>query len=70
MRAALHKLKEGASIEDAKAVYEPEIIKQIIKWKVSFQLFLKRKFLQLFFLCISFLMADVSGTHLFKRFTV
>ncbi|KAL6010273.1 hypothetical protein ACLOJK_000704 [Asimina triloba] len=34
VRAALQKLEEGGNIEDAKAVCEPEILNQIIKWKV------------------------------------
>ncbi|KAK1296741.1 hypothetical protein QJS10_CPB15g01532 [Acorus calamus] len=37
VRTALQKLKEGCSIEDAKAVCEPEIVNQIIKWKNKFK---------------------------------
>ncbi|KAK1307084.1 hypothetical protein QJS10_CPA10g01895 [Acorus calamus] len=34
VRTALQKLKEGCSIEDAKAVCEPEIVNQIITWRI------------------------------------
>lgn len=34
LRAALKKLEGGGSIEDAKAVCEPEVLNQIVKWKV------------------------------------
>lgn len=35
IRTALKKLEEdGSSIEDAKAVCEPEVLNQIFKWKV------------------------------------
>ncbi|XP_059662429.1 protein ENHANCED DOWNY MILDEW 2-like isoform X2 [Cornus florida] len=34
LRAALQKLEEGCSIEDAKAVCEPGLLNQIIKWKI------------------------------------
>lgn len=34
VRTALKKLEEGGSIEDAKAVCEPEVLSQIFKWKV------------------------------------
>lgn len=36
VRIALQKLKNGCSIEDAKAVCEPAILQQIINWKVFF----------------------------------
>ncbi|KAL0875351.1 hypothetical protein Bca101_025056 [Brassica carinata] len=34
VRTALKKLEEGGSIEDAKAVCEPEVLSQIFKWKI------------------------------------
>lgn len=34
VRAALGKLEEGGSCEDAEAVCEPEVLDQIFKWKV------------------------------------
>jgi ribosomal protein L17 len=34
IRTALKKLEEGGNIEDAKAVCEPEVLSQILKWKV------------------------------------
>ncbi|KAK3014521.1 hypothetical protein RJ639_010071 [Escallonia herrerae] len=34
LRAALHKLEEGCSVEDAKAVCEPGVLSQIMKWKI------------------------------------
>lgn len=35
VRTALKKLEEeGSSIEDSKAVCEPEVVNQIFKWKV------------------------------------
>ncbi|KAK1305838.1 hypothetical protein QJS10_CPA10g01897 [Acorus calamus] len=40
VRTALQKLKEGSSIEDAKAVCEPEIVNQIIKWRNKFKVYL------------------------------
>ncbi|XP_073099034.1 protein ENHANCED DOWNY MILDEW 2 isoform X2 [Elaeis guineensis] len=33
IRTALQKLKDGVSIEDAKAVCEPDVVSQIIKWR-------------------------------------
>lgn len=35
IQVALRKLDEGCSIEDAKAVCEPEILSQIFRWKVA-----------------------------------
>ena len=35
IQTALQRLEEGCSIEDAKAVCEPEILWQIFKWKVE-----------------------------------
>ena len=35
IQAALKKLDEGCSIEDAKTVCEPEILAQVFKWKVK-----------------------------------
>lgn len=32
--AALKELEEGCSVEDAKTVCEPELLNQIVKWKV------------------------------------
>ncbi|XP_020530736.1 protein ENHANCED DOWNY MILDEW 2 isoform X2 [Amborella trichopoda] len=40
VRAALQKLEEGGSIEDAKAVCEPEILRQIMKWKNKMKVYL------------------------------
>lgn len=41
VRAALQKLeKEKCSIEDAKAVCEPGLLNQIIKWKVTVSCFI------------------------------
>ncbi|KAF8391638.1 hypothetical protein HHK36_023944 [Tetracentron sinense] len=40
VRAALQKLEGGCSIEDAKAVCEPEILNQIIKWKNKLKVYL------------------------------
>eukprot|EP00262_Sarcandra_glabra_P020450 TRINITY_DN813_c0_g1_i3.p1 TRINITY_DN813_c0_g1~~TRINITY_DN813_c0_g1_i3.p1 ORF type:complete len:1283 (+),score=283.05 TRINITY_DN813_c0_g1_i3:209-4057(+) len=40
VRAALQKLEEGGSIEDAKAVCEPEMLNQIIKWKNKLKVYL------------------------------
>ncbi|CAK9133396.1 unnamed protein product [Ilex paraguariensis] len=40
VRAALKKLEEGCTIEDAKAVCEPEILKQIIRWKTKLGVYL------------------------------
>jgi hypothetical protein len=34
VRAALGKLEDGCSCEDAEAVCEPEVLDQIFKWKV------------------------------------
>ena len=34
MRAALQKLEEGCSVDDAKAVCQPEVLNQMLKWKV------------------------------------
>lgn len=34
IRTALEKLEKGCSIEDAKAVCEPEVLNQIMRWKV------------------------------------
>uniref|UniRef100_A0A2N9HZ60 Zinc finger PHD-type domain-containing protein n=1 Tax=Fagus sylvatica TaxID=28930 RepID=A0A2N9HZ60_FAGSY len=36
IRTALQRIEEGCSIEDAKAVCEPEILSQIFKWKFCF----------------------------------
>ncbi|KAG1327307.1 hypothetical protein COCNU_01G012410 [Cocos nucifera] len=36
IRTALQKLKHGVSIEDAKAVCEPDVVSQIIKWRVEY----------------------------------
>ncbi|PON94145.1 DNA (cytosine-5)-methyltransferase [Trema orientale] len=33
VRAALRKLEEGSSIEDAKAVCQPEVVQQLFRWK-------------------------------------
>lgn len=33
-RKALEKLEAGCSPEDAKAICEPEVLRQIFKWKV------------------------------------
>ncbi|CAN7122229.1 unnamed protein product [Brassica rapa subsp. narinosa] len=40
VRTALKKLEEGGSIEDAKAVCEPEVLSQIFKWKDKFKVYL------------------------------
>ncbi|XP_058070762.1 protein ENHANCED DOWNY MILDEW 2-like isoform X7 [Magnolia sinica] len=40
VRTALQKLEGGGSIEDAKAVCEPEILTQIIKWKNKLKVYL------------------------------
>ncbi|XP_057955272.1 protein ENHANCED DOWNY MILDEW 2-like isoform X3 [Malania oleifera] len=40
VRIALQKLDEGCTIEDAKAVCEPEIINQIIRWKRKLKVYL------------------------------
>ena len=34
LHAALQKLEEGGSLEDAKAVCEPGLLNQMVKWKV------------------------------------
>ena len=34
VRTALKKLEEKCSIEDAKAVCEPDVLNQVFKWKV------------------------------------
>ncbi|KAK3032465.1 hypothetical protein RJ639_037278 [Escallonia herrerae] len=40
LRAALHKLEEGCSVEDAKAVCEPGVLSQIMKWKSKLKVYL------------------------------
>ncbi|XP_059666481.1 protein ENHANCED DOWNY MILDEW 2 [Cornus florida] len=40
LRAALKKLEEGGSIEDAKAVCEPGLLNQIVKWKNKLKVYL------------------------------
>ncbi|XP_068634166.1 protein ENHANCED DOWNY MILDEW 2-like isoform X2 [Aristolochia californica] len=40
IRIALKKLEEGATLEDAKAVCETQIINQVIKWKNKLQIYL------------------------------
>ncbi|KAK1316668.1 hypothetical protein QJS10_CPA05g00992 [Acorus calamus] len=40
VRTALQKLDDGCSIEDAKAVCEPEIVNQIIKWRNRLKVYL------------------------------
>ncbi|KAK2987061.1 hypothetical protein RJ640_004787 [Escallonia rubra] len=40
LRAALHKLEEGCSVEDAKAVCEPGVLSQIMKWKSKLRVYL------------------------------
>lgn len=34
LRAALQKLEAGCSMEDAKAVCEPGVLHQMVRWKV------------------------------------
>ncbi|XP_006279466.2 protein ENHANCED DOWNY MILDEW 2 [Capsella rubella] len=40
VRTALKKLEEGGNIEDAKAVCEPEVLSQILKWKDKLKVYL------------------------------
>ncbi|KAK2977012.1 hypothetical protein RJ640_013630, partial [Escallonia rubra] len=40
IRAALKKLEEGGTIEDAQAVCEPEVLNQIIRWKRKLTVYL------------------------------
>ncbi|KAK3005373.1 hypothetical protein RJ639_017284 [Escallonia herrerae] len=40
IRAALKKLEEGGTIEDAQAVCEPEVLNQIIRWKRKLSVYL------------------------------
>ncbi|XP_059661165.1 protein ENHANCED DOWNY MILDEW 2-like isoform X2 [Cornus florida] len=40
VRTALKKLQEGCAIEDAKAVCEPEILEQLIRWKRKLSVYL------------------------------
>ncbi|XP_008782914.1 protein ENHANCED DOWNY MILDEW 2-like isoform X2 [Phoenix dactylifera] len=40
IRAALQKLEKGGSVEDAKAVCEPDILKQILKWSNKLKVYL------------------------------
>ncbi|XP_057466283.1 LOW QUALITY PROTEIN: protein ENHANCED DOWNY MILDEW 2-like [Actinidia eriantha] len=40
MRAALQKLEEGCSVEDAKAVCQPEVLNQMLKWKNKLKVYL------------------------------
>ncbi|XP_019092074.1 PREDICTED: protein ENHANCED DOWNY MILDEW 2-like [Camelina sativa] len=40
VRTALKKLEEGGNIEDAKAVCEPEVLRQISKWKDKLKVYL------------------------------
>ncbi|KAG9453169.1 hypothetical protein H6P81_006073 [Aristolochia fimbriata] len=40
LRTALKKLEEGATLEDAKAVCEARVIKQVVKWKNKLQVYL------------------------------
>ncbi|KAG7538033.1 Zinc finger PHD-type [Arabidopsis suecica] len=40
VRTALKKLEEGGKIEDAKAVCEPEVLSQILKWKDKLKVYL------------------------------
>ncbi|KAI3755638.1 hypothetical protein L1987_55443 [Smallanthus sonchifolius] len=39
-KAALKKLDDGVSVEDAKAVYEPHFLNQLIRWKKKLSVFL------------------------------
>ncbi|KAK9077390.1 hypothetical protein SSX86_005727 [Deinandra increscens subsp. villosa] len=40
VKAALKKLEDGGSVEDAKAVCEPKILNQLIRWKKKLSVFL------------------------------
>ncbi|XP_019707884.1 protein ENHANCED DOWNY MILDEW 2 isoform X2 [Elaeis guineensis] len=40
IRAALQKLEKGGSVEDAKAVCEPDVLKQILKWSNKLKVYL------------------------------
>uniref|UniRef100_A0A1J3GNX8 PHD finger-containing protein n=1 Tax=Noccaea caerulescens TaxID=107243 RepID=A0A1J3GNX8_NOCCA len=40
VRTALKRLEEGGNIEDAKAVCEPEVLNQIVKWKDKLKVYL------------------------------
>ncbi|KAK8669440.1 hypothetical protein V6N13_106871 [Hibiscus sabdariffa] len=40
VRTALEKLEKGASLEDAKTVCQPDVIKEIIKWKENLAVYL------------------------------
>ncbi|XP_073001155.1 protein ENHANCED DOWNY MILDEW 2-like isoform X1 [Typha latifolia] len=40
IQTALQKLEDGGSVEDAKAVCEPEIVKQLIKWNNKLKVYL------------------------------
>ncbi|PKA66700.1 hypothetical protein AXF42_Ash003355 [Apostasia shenzhenica] len=40
VRTAFQKLESGANVEDAKAVCEPEILKQLIKWNTKLKVYL------------------------------
>ncbi|XP_057971609.1 protein ENHANCED DOWNY MILDEW 2 [Malania oleifera] len=40
LRTALQKLEQGCSIEDAKAVCEPEVLHQIVRWKNKLKVYL------------------------------
>ncbi|KAG6494343.1 hypothetical protein ZIOFF_049367 [Zingiber officinale] len=40
IRTALQKLEKGGSVEDAKAVCEPEILRQMIKWRERLRVYL------------------------------
>lgn len=36
IRTAFGKLEEGCSLEDAEAVCEPDVLRQIFRWKVGY----------------------------------
>lgn len=40
VRAAIKKLEDGGSIEDAKAVCEPEVLRQLLKWSSKLRVYL------------------------------
>ncbi|XP_009396089.2 protein ENHANCED DOWNY MILDEW 2 [Musa acuminata AAA Group] len=40
IRTALQKLENGGSVEDAKAVCEPEMVKQLLKWREKLRVYL------------------------------
>ncbi|KAL6999192.1 hypothetical protein U1Q18_000352 [Sarracenia purpurea var. burkii] len=49
LRAALQKLEEGCSMEDAKAVCEPGLLHQVVRWKVIADLLSYAVFPNLFY---------------------